>query len=107
MPSVEDLAAYRAEKSRPQSPTTASESPSESLPALPAPDATGAAQATVNGIPATAPNTWAKDRSGGWVVRGKPGQTGVVTVVRKSGTTSREIIKRVIWQDGNVALYEV
>lgn len=52
-------------------------------------------------------NTWTKGKYGGWVVRGKPGQSGEVEVTRKNGTTSRETIKRTVWSDAEVALYEV
>jgi hypothetical protein len=52
-------------------------------------------------------NTWTKGRDGGWLVRGRKGQSGVITVTRKNGTTSNETIKGVIWSDDEVALYKV
>ena len=52
-------------------------------------------------------NTWTKGKRGDWLVRGKPGQTGTVTVARKNGQTSKERLGKVIWQDEVTALYEV
>jgi len=104
---AEELAVYRAAKSAPRIAQAAPESPAVQIPALPAPDAAQSIPATANGIPAAGGNTWAKGRNGNWLVRGKPGQSGEVTVTKKSGQTSQETIKRVIWQDNGVALYEV
>lgn len=52
-------------------------------------------------------NTWTKSKRGEWLVRGKPGQSGEVTVERKSGSKSKERLGKVVWQDAEVALYEV
>ena len=50
-------------------------------------------------------NTWSKGRSGDWLIRGKAGQTGQVTVVKKDGRKSVETIKKVVWTDDVIALY--
>jgi len=52
-------------------------------------------------------NTWAKGRSGDWLVRGKVGQTGEVEVVSRKGEAKKVTIKRVVWKNEEVALYEV
>jgi hypothetical protein len=52
-------------------------------------------------------NTWSKSKQGEWCVRGKPGQTGSVTVVRRDGSRSQAKLGKVIWQDAEVALYAV
>ena len=52
-------------------------------------------------------NTWTKSKRGEWCVRGKPGQSGEVEVVRRNGSKSKERLGKVIWQDAEVALYAV
>lgn len=52
-------------------------------------------------------NTWTKSKRGEWLVRGKPGQAGTVTVERRNGSKSQEKLGKVVWQDSEVALYEV
>ena len=52
-------------------------------------------------------NSWTKGKDGRWRVRGKPGQSGVVTVCRRDGSKSQETLGKVVWQDSNVALYDV
>lgn len=109
MPTAETLAAYRAAKSS----TTPAPSPAAPTVAPTAPRAADAAVGTANGNPdrpaddRDAVNTWAKGRNGDWLMRGKPGQTGTATVVRKSGARATVTIKRVVWQNDEVALYEV
>ena len=116
MPTEDDLAAYRESKSAAKPAAAAPEPPAGQTTALPAPDAARAAVGPANGNSAApgkpemrdaAGNTWTKGRDGNWLVRGPVGQQGTVTVTRKNGTTSRETIRRVVWQDASVALYEV
>ncbi len=52
-------------------------------------------------------NTWSKDKDGRWRVRGKPGQSGRVEVVRRDGSRSTETLGKVIYQDALFAVYEV
>ncbi|MGA9673436.1 MAG: ATP-binding domain-containing protein, partial [Terracidiphilus sp.] len=52
-------------------------------------------------------NSWTKSKEGKWRVRGKPGQSGVVTVRRRDGKESQEKLGAVVWQDSEFALYEV
>lgn len=89
--------------------------------ALPAPAPAGKtvdqiiAEALISTLPEQVPppaapkcdNVWTKGRQGDWLVRGKPGQSGTVSVVKKNGETSQETIKRQIWANTEVALYEV
>lgn len=128
MPTAEELVKYRAEKSLSVSPKIGPESEKVILPAQAKETAQNGAVGGGNGNPGNGTprtyvtdegktvtttikdaegNTWTKGRGGNWIVRGKPGQTGTVTVTKKSGATSKETIRRVIWQDANVALYEV
>jgi hypothetical protein len=113
MPSEADLAAYRAAKAspRPAVPASvASAPPPARLADRPATVAVGGG----NGIPAAdagdpPPNTWARGRDGGWLVRGRTGQSGTVEVERRDGSKSWVAIKRTVWEDraAGVALYEV
>lgn len=52
-------------------------------------------------------NTWSKGKDGEWLVRGRPGQKGKITVYRLDKSSSVVTVAKVIWEDDEVALYAV
>jgi hypothetical protein len=43
-----------------------------------------------------------RGRKGDWLVKGRPGQSGMVTVKKKDGRESQEKLGKIIWQDNKV-----
>lgn len=87
MPTPEELAAYRAVKVVEVKKEVVNGKPPDNIPG--------------------GGNTWAKGKKGDWLVRGKPGQTGTVTVYKKDGSKQEQTIKKCIWKNEEAALYEV
>ena len=111
MPTADQLAEYRAGKSVPriaqESPVPAS---AQSL-ALPAPDAAPAIVAQANGAPAgiqVGEFTWA-NMNGDWLIRGPANQPvgSRVTVRKKDGRTSQEVLKEVKRKIGDLWFYGI